>query len=103
MTSDLTPLKLESSSGESKKKNVDRSYTRPEIKTILDICDVRMKAVSHYFSIHRDKKGSVTSVKVIALREERRRTKPEGIQVYYIREHSVKNILLSVARKQQVT
>lgn len=41
----LNTIKIGKFLGESKKKNVDRSYTRPEIKTILDICDVRMKAV----------------------------------------------------------
>ncbi len=31
--------------GESKKKNVDRSYTHPEIKSLLDIADLRLKVV----------------------------------------------------------
>ena len=31
--------------GEPKKKNVDRSYTHPEIKSMLDIADLRFKAV----------------------------------------------------------
>lgn len=31
--------------GESKKKNVDRSYTHAEIKSMLDIADLRFKVV----------------------------------------------------------
>ena len=31
--------------GESKKKNVDRSYTHPEIKSLIDIADLRLKVV----------------------------------------------------------
>lgn len=31
--------------GEQKKKNTDRAYTHQEIKTLLDVCDLRLKVV----------------------------------------------------------
>ena len=62
----LNTVKLQKFLPEQKKKNVDRSYTHSEIKTILDNCDIRMKAVVSYPSIYRDKKGGLAYTKIIS-------------------------------------
>ena len=45
MTYRINKEKIGKFLGESKKKNVDRSYTHPEIKSLLDIADLRLKVV----------------------------------------------------------
>ena len=43
--SGLTRRRIGKFLGESKKKNVDRSYTHAEIKSMIDIADIRFKVV----------------------------------------------------------
>ena len=64
--------------GESKKKNVDRSYTHPEIKSLIDIADLRLKVVISVLAStgmrigalpplklsHLEKKGDVYKFKI---------------------------------------
>ncbi len=64
---------------EQKKKNVDRSYTHPEIKTILDNCDVRMKAVVSILASTGIRRGALPMLKLSHVED---RKTSEGQKVY---------------------
>jgi integrase len=65
----LNTVKIGKFLGESKKKNVDRSYTCPEIKTILDICDVRMKTVVSILASTGMRRGALPLLKLSHLEQ----------------------------------
>ena len=50
--------------GESKKKNVDRSYTHPEIKRLIDIADLRLKVVISVLASTGMRIGALPSLKL---------------------------------------
>lgn len=50
--------------GESKKKNVDRSYTHPEIKSLIDIADLRLKVVISVLASTGMRIGALPSLKL---------------------------------------
>ena len=62
--------------GEKKKKNVDRSYTRPEIKSLLDIADLRVKVIVAVLASTGVRIGSLPSLKLSHLE------KKEGAKIY---------------------
>ena len=58
--------------GESKKKNVDRSYTHPEIKSLLDIADLRLKVVISVLASTGMRIGALPTFEIISPGKERR-------------------------------
>lgn len=50
--------------GEFKKKNTDRGYTTPEIKSIFDVCDLRLKVVVLTLATTAIRIGALTPLKL---------------------------------------
>ncbi len=75
----LNTVKLQKFLPEQKKKNVDRSYTHEEIKTILDNCDVRMKAVVSILASTGIRRGALPMLKLSHVED---RKNSEGQKVY---------------------
>ena len=94
----LNTVKLQKFLPEQKKKNVDRSYTHSEIKTILDNCDVRMKAVVSILASTGIRRGALPLLKLSHLEKKNQRSK-RFTSLLYMRTPK-NNILLSVVPKQ---
>ena len=75
----LNTVKLQKFLPEQKKKNVDRSYTHSEIKTILDNCDIRMKAVVSILASTGIRRGALPLLKLSHVED---RKTNEGQKVY---------------------
>ena len=75
----LNTFKLQKFLPEQKRKNVDRCYKDFEIKTILDNCDIRMKAVVSILTSTGIRRGALPMLKLSNIEE--RKTK-DGHKVY---------------------
>ena len=70
--------------GEPKKKNVDRSYTHPEIKSMLDIADLRFKVVISVLASAGIRIGALSPLKLSHLQKK----KNHGIYKFIIYENT---------------